>query len=173
MAHMQRLICYVCDNRFVPRKIVRIFGKENASKCEIAIRRREGFNRAPLQVTPETRIRFNCHQNILREIAVMEANPMCLRLNVLTQTRSSSCFICNAVHNIRRISSESKADIFIQYDIFVPENVRSCEVHLDERGFLLRPLLVGLQFVYRPCVIQGPYLQSFLQGLRTVAQSQV
>lgn len=42
---------------------------------------------------------------------------------------------------------------------------------MDIEGFILQPLLLGLQFVNRPYVIKGPQLQLFLQGLRKVANN--
>ncbi|KAJ8676896.1 hypothetical protein QAD02_012683 [Eretmocerus hayati] len=170
MACVNRLNCYVCDRRFVLRQMVRIDGKDNANKCDISISRREALGHPPLEVNPPTRMCFACHQNILQEIRLIEDNPLCVRLNVLFQTRSSSCFICGAVDDIRRLSTEAKVEVFVQRNIFITENVRSCEFHLDQQGYILRPLLDGLRAVNRPCINQGPYLQSFLQGLRTVAQ---
>ena len=40
---------------------------------------------------------------------------------------------------------------------------------MDERGYILRPLLAGLQCINRQCIIQGPYLQVFLQGMRNAS----
>ncbi|XP_029173786.1 uncharacterized protein LOC114942563 [Nylanderia fulva] len=150
--------------------MTRIDEDENADKREIAILRRDGFHRPPLDVTHLTRICTNCNQLIRNEVAAMEQDPTCLRLNVLTQTTNSTCLICNVANDIHRLSVECKANVFILQNIYIPENVRSCRHHLDERGFIFQPLLLGLRFVNRPYVIRGPQLQTFLQGLRNVAR---
>lgn len=90
----------------------------------------------------------------------------------MTQTRNSTCLICNADADLHRLSDECKANVFILRDIYIPENVKSCRHHLNDPGYLLQPLLIGLRSVNRPYVIRGPQLQSFLQGLHVVAQNQ-
>lgn len=169
MAFANRLTCFICDNRGAPRNMFRIYGEERAHICEIAVARRDGFNRAPMIVEANTRICFNCYQSILREIQLIEENPMSVRLNVLRQTRNNSCFICNNVDDLHRLSDNCKVKAFIECNIFFPETVRSCNHHLDEHGFILQPLLAGLQCINRQCVIPGPYLQVFLQGMREVS----
>lgn len=171
MAFRNIISCYVCDRRFIPRNMARIYGDENAHKSEIAIRRREANNMPPLEVLPNTKICFTCNQSIIDEIRIIEQDPTCLRINVLTQTSSSSCLICNAVVNLNRLSNECKAYIFLRRNIFIPENVRSCPEHLNEQGYISFPLLNGLRFVNRPYIIRGPLLQTFLESLRTVANN--
>lgn len=137
MAFRNRLSCYVCNNQFAPRVMARIDGAGNANKCQIAIERRTAFDRPPLDVTPLTRICINCNQSILNEIGMIEHDPTCIRINVIFQTRNSTCLICNANNNLHRLTEECKANVFIQRNIFFPETVRSCEHHLDSRGYLL------------------------------------
>lgn len=103
---------------------------------------------------------------------MLERDPACLRLNVLTQTASRSCVICNDNVEIHRLSLECRVNIFVLRDIYIPENVRSCQHHLDDQGFFPEPLLLGLRSVNRPYVIKGPQLHAFLQGLRIVATNQ-
>ena len=162
--------CYVCDRKFIPRLMTRIDQDENAHKREIAIQRRKGLDLPLLEVTEHTKICTNCNQSISNEIIAIEEDPACLRLNVLTQTANRTCLFCNAENNITRLSTECKALVLIQRDIYMPDDVRSCRHHLDEKGFILQPLLLGLRFINRPYVIRGPRLQTFLQGLREVAK---
>lgn len=54
-------------------------------------------------------------------------------------------------------------------NIYIPENVRSCQNHLDDRGFILSPLLPSLRFINKPYIINGQQLHLFLQELRNVA----
>lgn len=49
MAFRNVVCCYVCDRRFAPRLMTRIDGDENAAKLEVAIERRDSFNRPPLE----------------------------------------------------------------------------------------------------------------------------
>lgn len=171
MANRNYFHCYICDERFPPRTMSRIDGEENAAKMGTAVQRRDTFNRPPLEVTNLTRICINCNQSVREEIQAIEEDPGRLRLNVLTQTRNGTCLICNAEGDLHRLSIECKANVFISKDIYIPQNVKSCRHHLDDRGFLLPPLLLGLQFINRPYVITGPELQVFLQALRNVAIS--
>lgn len=171
MAFRNLVSCYICDRRFPPRNLMRIDGEENAHKREISIRRRDENNMPPLDVSPNTRICLNCSVSILNEIQIIEHDPSCLRVNVLSQSRSSSCIICNGVGNLHRLSSDCKAYVFVKKNIYIPEGVKSCEHHLDDRGYILYHLLDGLRFVNRPYVIKGQLLQSFLESLRTIANN--
>lgn len=125
----------------------------------------------PLDVTDRTRLCLNCNRSILEEIRAVVQDPGCLRLNVVTQTDNGTCLICNAQFDLHQLSMECKANVFISRNIFIPENVKSCRHHLNDRGYLLPPLLFGLRFVNRPYLIRGPQLQIFLQSLRDVARS--
>jgi len=172
MAWRNRLKCYICDRDFLPNQLSRIDGDEKANKREIAIYRRDGFQRPPLAVTDLTRICITCNQSICNEITEMERDPTCLRLNVLTQTENRTCMICNADADVRRITLECRVNVFVLRDIFIPDDARSCQHHLDDQGFFLQALLPGLRSINRPYVIKGPQLQMFLQGLRNVARDQ-
>ena len=163
MAFRNIISCYVCDRRFVPRSMKRIGGKENAHKGEIAIHRREENDMPPLEVNANTKICINCNQSILNEIHIIELDPTCLTINVLTQTRSSSCLICNAVRNLHRLSIECKAYVFLKRNIYIPEGVKSCAHHLDNKGHILYHLLNGLRFINRPYVIRGPLLDLLMK----------
>ncbi|XP_018365999.1 PREDICTED: uncharacterized protein LOC108765508 [Trachymyrmex cornetzi] len=101
-------------------------------------------------------------------MAMIEADPTCVRLNVLTQTASQTCVICNVQNNVRRLSIQCRVQVFIETNIYIPDNVRSCENHLDENGFFSKILLPALRFINRPYVIKGPQLQVFLHQLRNV-----
>lgn len=63
--------------------------------------------------------------------------------------------------------------VFIARNIYIPEYVRCCPVHLDDKGDIHRCLLPGLRFVRRPYVIKGTQLMSFLQALRDAVNSHV
>lgn len=137
------LFLVVCDKRFISRSMKRIDGEENAHKREIAIHRRDINDMPPLEVTPNTKICINYTQSILSEIHIIELDPTCLRINVLTQTRSSSCLICNAVGNLNTLSIECKAYVFLKRNIYIPEGVKSCADYLGNKGHILYPLLLG------------------------------
>ncbi|KAJ8670980.1 hypothetical protein QAD02_002239 [Eretmocerus hayati] len=170
MAFRNLLNCFICEGRFPPQNMSRIDGDQNAHKCEIAIDRREGFDRPALEIIPLTRICFVCTRSILQGIRTVQENPMCVRLSVLARTRTSSCFICHAEDNIHRLSVECKANVSLQRNIFIPHNVRSCRAHLDQDGFILRPLLDGMRSINQPCIILGPYLASLLENMWTVSR---
>ncbi|KYN50167.1 hypothetical protein ALC62_01022 [Cyphomyrmex costatus] len=143
---MANLHCYICDRRFPRRTMSCIDGEENDAKLNIAVQRRNAFNRCALEVTDLTRICINCNQSIRQEIQAIEEDPGRLRLNVLSQTRNGTCLICNAEVDLHRLSIECKANVFICRNIYIPENVKSCQYHLDGRGFLLPALLLDEEF---------------------------
>lgn len=74
---------------------------------------------------------------------------MNMLLNVLRYGRNNACLFCNAVADLRQLFVEFKVDVSIKCDIFFPELNRSCNIHLDARGFILTPLLTGM---YEPTV---------------------
>lgn len=73
--------------------------------------------------------------------------------------------ICNADDDVHRITLQCRVNVFVLRDIFIPEDVRSCQYHLDDRSFFLQALLPGLRSINRPYVIEALQLQMFLQGL--------
>lgn len=165
MAFRNLFTCFVCDGRFQARQMRRIDGNDYAVKRDIAIFRRDMAGRLALEVTDLTRLCVNCNCYILDEIDLLERDPTCMRINVLSQTRSASCLICNTEHGVQRLSLQARVNIFITSDIYIPSNVRSCQNHLDGKGFLLRPLHTGLRFINRPYVIRGQELQMFIKEL--------
>lgn len=158
MAFRRQLSCYICERRDVPQRMVRIHGDERMDVRNIAIDRRANLGRPDELVGENTRICFNCNVNIANEIRAIAENPMSTRLNVLIQRRNHVCIFCNADEDLVRLSVECKVDVYIKCDIFFPENVRSCGLHLDGRNFILTPLLRGLECINRQYVVNGPYL---------------
>lgn len=55
--------------------------------------------------------------------------------------------------------------MFVTRNIYIPEEVRCYQVHLDDEGYIFPYLLLGLQFVNRPYIIKGTQLLPFLQRL--------
>ena len=172
MANVYRR-CYICDRRFRLQNLFRIDREEDIVKSQIAIGRRDVFNRPPLEITNLTRLCINCNQSIIEEINIIENDPQCLRLNVLTQTRNSTCFLCNAENNLIRLSIHCKARVFIRQNIYIPTSVRSCLNHLDEKGYILAHFLPQIRFLNRPYIIRGEDLNNLLQAVRNVANSTI
>lgn len=162
-----RFHCYSCNTALVRRVMVRINGEQNAAKREIAINRRIDGNMPEVVIDDETRICNNCNISIVREIRMMEEDPHHLRLNVLTQTSSHSCLLCNAANDVMRLPMKSRVDIFVKRNIFVPDGARCCPEHLNEDELIPDIFQEGLRFINRPCKIKGNLLHSFLQALRT------
>lgn len=149
----------------------RIDDNEHLLKRDIAILRRDNAGRTTLAVTDQTRLCMNCNQSILQEIQLVEEDDSHIRLNVLTQTRSASCFICNEDVGIQRLSIQTRVNIFIKSNIYIPNNVGSCLVHLNENGFLLQPLHIGLRSINRPYIIKGAEVQNLIVELRVNAST--
>lgn len=161
--------CYVCNRQFNVPQLALMNGAENMNKRQVAISRRDELNHPPLALDENSRLCINCNRSIINEINLINADPTCLRLNVLTQTASQTCVICNAQNDIERLSLQCRVQVFIKRNIYIPDNVRSCRHHLDANGCFLNMLLLGLQFINRPYVIKGQQLQVFLQEMRNVS----
>lgn len=84
------------------------------AKRDIAIFRRDMAGRPTLEVTDLTRLCVNCNRYILEEIDLLERDPTCMRINVLTQTRSASCLICNQEHDVQRLSLQARVNSSLQ-----------------------------------------------------------
>lgn len=128
---------------------------EDENKQQIAIDRRNAQDLPNMNVINNTRICFNCNQSILNEIAAIQADNMCLRLNVLRQRGNRVCIICNAENNVIRISLECRVHVFIQSNIYIPKNVRSCAHHLNRNGLFITGLIARLRYINKPYVIRG------------------
>lgn len=161
--------CYVCNAQFNLRQLAFMRGDENINKRQIAITRRDENGHPPLVLDENSRLCINCNRLIIDEIALINDDPGCLRLNVLRQTASHSCLICNEQNNVHILSLHCRVQVFIKRNIFVPANVRSCAHHLDKDGCLLNILLPGLQSIHKPYLIKGQQLQVFLQEMRNVS----
>ena len=171
MAYRNRTCCYVCSRSFRNRQMSRINGEENVIKKEIAILRRHRLGSEPIDIGAESRLCFNCNLSIEDEIKKINRDPASLRLNIVTETRNSSCILCNSSANVHRLSLECRVNVFVMKNIYIPEYVNCCNRHLDSNGHILQPLLSALRYINRPFVIKGQQLQTFLQALRDVANS--
>ena len=101
----------MCDVLFPPRLTCHLEGEENMLIRDIAVSRRDDLQRPPLIITPLTRLCKNCMRGIRQEINLLENDPLCVRLNVLTQTSSNTCLICNGVNNIHRLTLKCRVDV--------------------------------------------------------------
>ena len=134
MAAVVRPLCYTCNKPFNVRQLAHMDGDENVIKRQIAITRRDEFGHPPLHLDDNSRLCINCNLSIIDELAMIEADPTCLGLNVLTQTASQTCVICNAQNNVRTLSIQCRVQVFMETNIYIPDNV-SCENYLDKNGF--------------------------------------
>lgn len=161
----------MCD-RNLGRPGIHIFGEENAVKQQVAIIRRANNGGVPAVIDENSRICAPCNISIVQELELLENDPDCLRINVLTQASSHSCCICGAVQNIHRLSQGCRAQIFIKRNIYATENTRACRQHLDRKGLLTDHAIGELRFVNRPYKIKGHELGILLQNLRDCVRRQ-
>lgn len=131
------MLCYVCNKNFNAPQLAFMNGDENENKRQLAISRRNEMNHPPLALQDNSRLCVNCNRSIITEINLLNADPSCLRLNVLTQTASQSCVICYEQNDIERLSIKCRVQVFVKRNIYIPDNVRSCRHHLDADGFFL------------------------------------
>ncbi|KYN09438.1 hypothetical protein ALC57_18444 [Trachymyrmex cornetzi] len=130
----RQLKCYVCNVEGRAQQMPRI--GEDEDKQQIALSRRSANNLPNMNIENDIRLCFNCNQSIQNEIAAIQADPTCLRLNVLIQRGSHAYIICNAVNDVHRISTECRVHVFAQNNIYVPENVRSSRPRLEDADML-------------------------------------
>lgn len=166
MAFRQLLRCYTCNHAGQPRHMTRV-GEDN-NKQQLALVRRAEFDLPEQDIAIETRVCLNCNTALNRELAALGEDH--LRLNVIVQRHNRGCFLCNAVNDVVRISTECRVFTFVNFDIFIPENVRICPHHVDANGNIFPILINGIRYINRPYVIRGQELQTFLRGLQQAAQ---
>ncbi|KAJ8930218.1 hypothetical protein NQ314_016994, partial [Rhamnusium bicolor] len=147
----------------------RIDGDNNAAKKEIATTRRETSGRPPLLINDQTRICFNWNVSILNEITAIENDPTCLRLNVLTQTSSHSCAICDAVENLQKLTIQCRVIVFVTKNIYISECVRVCQQHLDENNMLIGQLMAGLRLNFK--ISKLPKTSSWIKNVPELERS--
>lgn len=161
--------CFSCNGRFITQNLTWCDGDNSENIRQIAESRR--LSQGIVSASNVVRLCVNCNKSIRDEMQLLERDPSYLRLNVVVQTHNHSCIICLADNNLHRLSIQCRVNVFISVNIFMPDNTRSCAVHLDDSGCFVQSLLLGLRFVNRPFVIKGEELSAFLQGLRTAAQT--
>ena len=149
------------------QRLSRIDRDEDLNYREIAIIRRHERELPPIEITEQTRLCLNCRQSVREEIQAIEADPACARYNILLQRSGRICFLCNAEHDLRRLSLEARIQIFLKRDIYVPQYTKTCQHHLSDDNLILFALLPGLRYVNIPYVIPGQDMQVFLQSLRS------
>ncbi|KYN17052.1 hypothetical protein ALC57_10689 [Trachymyrmex cornetzi] len=147
MAFRIRFNCYVCNSVCEAQQSVRINREDNLVKVEIMTFRRDTRNLPDVNVDENTRICSNCNRSIIEEIRQVELNPECLRLNVLAQTSWKTCLFCNAANNLHRLSVSSRVNVFVIRNIYIPEEVRCCQVHLDDEGYIFPYLLLEFKSI--------------------------
>ncbi|CAH1103874.1 unnamed protein product [Psylliodes chrysocephalus] len=118
MAFANRISCYVCNRHFQLRLTIRLDEDNNIDVLNIANFRRQAAG----------------HPAELRNI---ENDPNCLRLNVLIPHSVRGGIICNAQVNIRKLLAVCRANIFLVSNIYVPEYLKICDIHLNHSGALL------------------------------------
>ncbi|KYN30240.1 hypothetical protein ALC57_00308 [Trachymyrmex cornetzi] len=91
----------------------------------------------------------------------MEHDPTCLRFNVLTQTANRTCVICNSDADVHRITLQCRINVFVLRDIFIPEDVGSCQHHLDDQDFFLQTLLPDVEFQSFSPMTKQQFLELF------------
>lgn len=104
--------CYVCDRRGNVQNMPRIGPDDD--KRQIAIFRRGNNDLPIMELEEETRLCFPCNQSISNELVILQADPNCLRLNIINQRHNRACPLCNAENDTIRISSDCRVHIFVQ-----------------------------------------------------------
>ncbi|KAJ8676930.1 hypothetical protein QAD02_012717 [Eretmocerus hayati] len=138
----RRSICFVYGTALERQNVP--FVGDYIEKRVIAIVRRNANGRAPIGIVEETRLCGNCNRSILNEIRMLQDDPSSLRLNVLNQTSSQTCLVCDGDHNISRLSTQARVNIYLKRDIYASENTRSCRDHWDDAGQLFSEHLGNL-----------------------------
>lgn len=165
---MAQMYCFLCNRRFNQRQLARLFTQiEDVRTC--AIQRREALGLAHIAADDNSRICLTCRQSVVDEVNIITRDPSCLRLNVCMQRHNHGCIICERTNDTHIVPVQSRVDVFIKQNVYIPDQARACQHHYDSKGYFLSALLPGIPFLYRPYVINGSDLQNFLQAFRTIA----
>lgn len=158
--------CYSCNVICAPRALRRIVGNEE--KIQILIRFREDLEFDPAPFLLHNRICINCDRLADDEIEELHNNPDCTYFNVIKQTDSSSCIICNnrIADNISRIPKKARIQIFIDLEVLVPPATRCCLRHLDINNNLKIEYYNVIRFIRRPYKLVGSELIGYLKIMR-------
>lgn len=173
MAFRAELICYVCNKRFTSsRQLSRVSAGDRAEEVlGIARNRRRSLGNAR---EPEGNIRicFNCKVSINEELRILDENllQVCLKLNVVVTSGNHSSVICGSEEDTHRVTMKNRAFVFLESNIFMPADTRTCPHHLDESTCFVHLFLTGLQSINRPIIVDGDEFNSFLQGVRVAKQ---
>lgn len=111
-----------------------------------------------------------CRNSIQAELDLITQDPSHFRLNVAIRGHNHSCFICGATESTHSLSLETRVDVYIQLETYVPPLAKCCNNHLDATGLISRLVLPRIQFFNRPFVMQGTELQGFMQVLLNAAR---
>lgn len=159
--------CYICNALGNARQMPRI--GQNDERRQLSIDRRNARDQPNIMIDDNTRLCFNCNLSVDEEINLIQNNPHPLRLNVLNQVGNHVCIVCHVAENIHRISDQCRVHIFIHGNKYAPKNIRSCDVHLDNNGMMLKVLIPGLLSTNKACLLSGQEQQLFFNGLRSAA----
>lgn len=116
MTFRVRIPCYICDNAFVPKVMVFLIVENDLREIAWII---DEAGKPETPITSDTRIYNNCKLSIFREIRMLQEDPNCLRLNVLSQISSETCLVCCRRNDIHRLTSQCRVDIFVKRNIYV------------------------------------------------------
>ena len=160
-----RINCFVCNERFNPRvmRIMRNFN--NINKTEIAKRFRQELGYPNVDIDENSRVCLNCDELLKKELEAIH-DPDFFKLKVIKGKCSDVCFICGSQNNLERLGVEARVKIYVDTDIYIPESCRSCPIHLNVKGFLLKLLYTVLQFLSRSVKLNGLEVSRFFRILR-------
>lgn len=140
--------------------------EDESQKAEKAMQKRQERGFGPLEISDDLRLCFTCNIAIGKEME-MELKSSSIKLNVLIQSSSSSCFLCNHTDGLARLELCARVDVFVKKDIYIPYFVKTCPSHLDDKGNIENSYLNSLRYINRSYILKGEELSVFLQGLRS------
>lgn len=167
---MTRLYCFVCNSLFSNRQLSRLSAQSHDLRT-CATARRLNSSLPEEEENVDSRICLTCRNSIQEELEAITQDPSHLRLNVAIQGHAHACFICSLTEGTYTLSVESRVDVYIQQEIYVPPEVKSCQNHFNERGFIHRFLLPGIRYFNKPYIMRGYEMQTFMQAFRNVART--
>lgn len=130
--------CYVCDRNQRRQAVAPLNGED---LIDHAVARRNRNNLPPLMYNEAARVCFPCRAILQENVRELEENPNRVRLNMVRGgCNNRVCFICrdnDNEHELHILSKESRMDVYVNRNIFIPSQAKCCLNHLDERGYIL------------------------------------
>lgn len=115
-----------------------IVGQNNIQKLEIAVTGLDPAVRPHREIEIISSLYFICNISTRNQIRMIENNLACVHINVVSQSTTATSLFCIDISGILQVPTETRVDVFINWNICFPDNVKACNYHLNAAGYVSR-----------------------------------